>query len=101
MSVRFSVVGTFLSACAFSVLAAGCNTSSAETPGLTPARDLKELARQSLAQIDGTLKVPGLQQRVEVVRDQWGVPHIYAQNTQDLFFAQGYVMAQDRLWEME
>ena len=38
---------------------------------------------------------------VQVVRDTWGVPHIYAQSTDDLFFAQGYVMAQDRLWQME
>jgi len=43
----------------------------------------------------------GLQQPVEVIRDQWGIPHIYAQNVDDLFFAQGYVMAQDRLWQME
>ena len=35
------------------------------------------------------------------MRDRWGVPHIYAQYTEDLFFAQGYVMAQDRLWQME
>src|SRR5690606_21328038 len=34
-------------------------------------------------------------------RDEWGIPHIYAQNQDDLFFAQGYVMAQDRLWQME
>ena len=101
MFVRSSVVGKFFSACAFSVLAGACNTPTAEAPALAPARDLKELARQSLAQIDGTLKLPGLRQPVEVVRDQWGVPHIYAQNTEDLFFAQGYVMAQDRLWEME
>jgi len=38
---------------------------------------------------------------VEVIRDRWGIPHIYAQHTEDLFFAQGYVMAQDRLWQME
>ena len=62
---------------------------------------LKNLARQSLARIDGELKVPGLKQPVEVIRDPWGIPHIYAQNTDDLFFAQGYVMAQDRLWQME
>ena len=42
-----------------------------------------------------------MKQPVDVIRDEWGVPHIYAQNTEDLFFAQGYVMAQDRLWEME
>src|SRR5262245_36898132 len=67
----------------------------------TPATDLKSLAQQSLATIDGTLNVSGLREPVEVVRDRWGVPHIYARNTDDLFFAQGYVIAQDRLWQME
>jgi penicillin amidase len=62
---------------------------------------LRNLARQSLARIDGDLIVPGLKQPVEVIRDPWGIPHIYARNTDDLFFAQGYVMAQDRLWQME
>jgi len=63
--------------------------------------DVKELARQSLARLDGDVTVPGVKQSVEIVRDAWGVPHIYAQNVDDLFFAQGYVMAQDRLWQME
>jgi penicillin amidase len=63
--------------------------------------DLKTLARQSLAKIHGRLTVRGIEKPVEVIRDQWGVPHIYAQNMDDLFFAQGYVMAQDRLWQME
>jgi penicillin amidase len=73
-------------------------------PGLSfsqTASDLKTLARQSLAKIDGQLTVAGLQKPVEVIRDEWGIPHIYAQNADDLFFAQGYVMAQDRLWQME
>jgi acyl-homoserine lactone acylase PvdQ len=38
---------------------------------------------------------------VEIIRDTQGIPHIYAQNDDDLFFAQGYVMAQDRLWQLE
>jgi len=59
------------------------------------------LARESLSQIAGTLMIPGLRANVDVIRDRWGVPHIYAQNTDDLFMAQGYVMAQDRLWQME
>ena len=59
------------------------------------------LARQALSQISGELKVAGLREPVEVIRDRWGVPHIYARNTEDLFFAQGYVVAQDRLWQME
>jgi penicillin amidase len=45
--------------------------------------------------------LPGLRTSVEVRRDRWGVPHIYAQNQHDLFFAQGYVAAQDRLFQME
>lgn len=56
---------------------------------------------KSLPQIDGTVRVPGLKSRVEIVRDPMGVPHIYADNPDDLFFAQGYVSAQDRLWQME
>ncbi|HEX4931872.1 MAG TPA: penicillin acylase family protein, partial [Gemmatimonadaceae bacterium] len=47
------------------------------------------------------LAVPGLSAPVEVRRDRWGVPHIYAKNTPDLFFAQGFVAAQDRLFQME
>jgi len=45
--------------------------------------------------------VPGLTQPVRVLRDRWGVAHIYAQNQHDLFFAQGFVAAQDRLFQME
>ena len=59
------------------------------------------MARASLSRIDGEIRAPGLQADVQVLRDTWGVPHIYARSTQDLFFAQGYVMAQDRLWQME
>ena len=49
----------------------------------------------------GTLTLPGLQDEVTVYRDEYGVPHIYAQNQDDLFFTQGYVTAQDRFWQME
>ena len=63
--------------------------------------NLEARAKASLAVIRGTLKVPGLQQPVRVQRDRWGVAHIYAQNEHDLFFAQGFVVAQDRLFQME
>jgi penicillin amidase len=66
-----------------------------------PRPDVTGLARAALAQIDGEIKVPGLRAQVQVLRDTWGVPHITAQSVDDLFFAQGYVMAQDRLWQME
>lgn len=45
--------------------------------------------------------VPGLKEPVEVIRDRWGVPHIYAKNSDDLFFAQGYVTAHDRLFQLD
>lgn len=45
--------------------------------------------------------IPGLEQPVEVLRDRWGIPHIYAKTQRDLFFAQGYMAATDRLWQME
>ena len=48
-----------------------------------------------------TLVLPGLTAAVEVRRDRWGVPHIYARNQHDLFHAQGFVAAQDRLFQME
>ena len=48
-----------------------------------------------------TLSVPGLTQRVEVIRDRWGLNHIYAQNEADLFLAQGYLAAKDRLFQFE
>ena len=57
--------------------------------------------RRPWPKVDGNVSVPGLSTPVEIVRDDWGVPHIYAQNEHDLFFAQGYVHAQDRLWQME
>ena len=63
--------------------------------------DLEELARQSLATIDGHITMRGLRDSAQVIRDRWGVPHIYARNIDDLFFAQGFVQAQDRLWQME
>ncbi len=59
------------------------------------------LWRDGRPTLEGTLKVPGLKGRVEVLRDRWGVPHIYAQRDEDLFFAQGFVQAQDRWVQME
>ena len=47
------------------------------------------------------LVVSGLQDRVEIIRDEWGINHIYAENQQDLFFAQGYAAAKDRLFQFE
>ncbi len=59
------------------------------------------LVRRPLPRTRGTLKIAGLHAPVTVIRDVWGVPHLYAKNEHDLFLAQGYVHAQDRLWQME
>ncbi|MBI2123015.1 MAG: penicillin acylase family protein, partial [Armatimonadetes bacterium] len=59
------------------------------------------LIRRPFPVEQGGLHVSGLQASVEVIRDRWGVPHLFAQNDHDLSFAQGYVHAQDRLWQME
>src|ERR1051326_9165451 len=47
------------------------------------------------------VRVAGLQEPIEILRDRWGVPHIYAANQHDLFFAQGYITARDRLFQID
>src|SRR5882672_3705843 len=59
------------------------------------------IARSALPQLDGTLRVNGLSAPVKVTRDAHGVPTIEAASLEDLFLAQGYVTAQDRLWQMD
>jgi len=54
-----------------------------------------------LPQVDGTIVVHGLHSDVSVERDRWGIPHIRAGSAEDMVEAQGYVMAQDRLWQMD
>jgi penicillin G amidase len=62
---------------------------------------VKSQSKKSLQDYNESLLVDGLSEKVEIIRDKWGVPHVYAQNQSDLFFAQGYLHAQDRLWQME
>jgi acyl-homoserine lactone acylase PvdQ len=57
--------------------------------------------RRGWPQTKGTVSLQALRSPVTVVRDGNGVPHIFAENERDLYFAQGYVHAQDRFWEME
>jgi penicillin amidase len=69
--------------------------------GLFVASWFYRAAHASLAQLDGTVAVSGLTAPVSVVRDAQGVPHLTAASLQDLFFAQGWVTAQDRMWQMD
>ncbi len=87
----------FLMVLSLVTLAGGLSSQEAKD---TP-ESLLQKSRAVLARIDGTLDVPGLKAPVEVLRDEWGVPHIYAKNQDDLFFAQGFVVAQDRLFQMD
>jgi penicillin amidase len=61
----------------------------------------RKTAEKSFPQIAGELQVGGLDGTVDVYRDSMGVPHIYADTQHDLFFAQGYIHAQDRFWQMD
>ncbi len=54
-----------------------------------------------VAQEEESLTLEGLNDTVEIFWDDWGVPHIYASNVYDLAFAQGYIQAMDRWWQME
>ena len=66
----------------------GCTAAAAAEPTVSDAR-------QTLAALSGELHLKGLAQPVRVLRDRWGVAHIYAKSQHDLFFAQGVVAAQD------
>ena len=80
-------------AIAVSVLAAICCSR--------PAPDERPIPPRPLPQVSGTLALDGLSAPVQIVRDHWGIPHITAQTQDDLFVAQGFVQAQDRLFQMD
>ncbi len=58
-------------------------------------------ARRSFPQVEGELHLNGLDGEVDIYRDEYGIPHIFASSLHDLFFAQGFVHAQDRFWQMD
>ena len=59
------------------------------------------LVQRPFPQTEGTISLPGLDSDVDVLRDARGVPTVVADNAHDLFYAQGFVHAQDRFWEMD
>ena len=65
------------------------------------AGGLYYLLRRSLPRTRGSLTVDGLNGPVEIVRDRWGVPHIFAGDEHDVAFGLGFAHAQDRLWQMD
>src|SRR5882762_8543828 len=85
--MRRSVTPLTLMVCSL-LLPVACRQAPPPAPPLVP-------------QISGTSIVPGLSAPVRVVRDPWGIAHLYAQTQDDLFAAQGFVQAQDRLFQMD
>lgn len=57
--------------------------------------------QRSLPRHRGTVRLGSIDSEIEIVRDRWSIPHIFASSASDLFFGQGYATAQDRLWQME
>jgi penicillin amidase len=57
--------------------------------------------RRSFPKEEGSIPIPGLSSKVEIIRDSMGVPHIYAETERDLFMAQGFIHAQDRFFQMD
>ncbi len=60
-----------------------------------------QMVMRSLPRTKGEISLYGLQSKVRIYRDEYHIPHIIAQNEHDLFFAQGFITAQDRLWQMD
>ncbi len=59
------------------------------------------LSGMPVPRADGEIAAPGLRAPVEVLFDRWGVPHVYARDADDAWFAAGYLQARERLWQME
>lgn len=84
--IAFFAIAAFVANCAFA-------QETRET--------LLAKGKSVLSPLSGNLQFADLKEPVEVVRDQWGIAHIYAKNQDDLFFAQGVVVAQDRLYQID
>lgn len=84
----------FLSASVTAILAIGCGSDESSSPTQAPALFAGH-------KVNETLKAPGLTARAEIARDEFGVPHIYAKTTADAAFAQGYMHAHDRFFQID
>ncbi len=100
--ILFIILGVILALVAIVAIAGFffVRTPFPDTDGKVQVPDAAAIA-QSLPEAGETLQFSTLQSPVTVYRDEYGVPQIYADNLHDLFFAQGYVQAQDRLFQMD
>jgi len=63
--------------------------------------ELLNTAKNAFPSVSGTEKLNGIKEEVEILWDKWGIPHIYANSIYDAYFAQGYIHARHRLFQME
>ena len=63
--------------------------------------ELLEISKNSFPSMQGEELIEGLVDKVEILWDKWGIPHIFANNMYDIYFCQGYIHASHRLWQME
>src|SRR5215210_3854148 len=84
--MRFPTARVMRVVSAFAILFIVSSSSSASAQAVAPAN---------------SIQIVGLRDRVTVRRDERGIPYIEARNDEDLYFAQGYVTASDRLWQMD
>ncbi len=63
--------------------------------------ELLNIAKKAFPPVSGSEKVKGIKDEVEILWDKWGIPHIYANSVDDAYFAQGYIHASHRLWQLE
>ena len=63
--------------------------------------ELLNIAKNAFPAVSGSEKVKGIQEEVEILWDKWGIPHIYANSLNDVYYTQGFIHASHRLWQME
>ncbi len=84
-----------------SLLVALCLSPADSAKAQVTVESLRAQAGAVAAPLEGEIHLPGLKEPVEVLRDRWGIAHIYARNQDDLFFTQGFVVAHDRLFQLD
>ncbi|MFX0000257.1 MAG: penicillin acylase family protein [Candidatus Hermodarchaeota archaeon] len=63
--------------------------------------DLLKIAKNAFPPVSGSEKLKGIKEEVEILWDNWGIPHVYAKSLTDVYFTQGYLHSRHRLWQME
>ena len=63
--------------------------------------EILNIAKKAFPPVEGSEIIEGIQNEVEILWDKWGIPHVYGNSVEDVFFTQGYIHARHRLFQME